>query len=441
MIVAMNPWAPIFGGLLALLCLWGAMTARRKRRLLNDLPTSKAHGVFIGFVELNGTAQAPRPIRSVLAAVECVTYEWTCEEHWSKTSTYIDSKGKLQTRHESGWKTVAEGAASIPFSLRDDTGDVLVRPDGARVEMETVFDVECEPDNPLYYAKGPREAVSHSDHRRRFTEEALPLGARLYVVGQARERDDVVAPEIAHDKDVPLFLITVRAEKSVSSGLRWQAVGWDLASLLVVAGAMILAVSSTGGRVNPSDPVPYVVAGAAWLVAWTLTWAVTAYNSLVNLRQRVRQAWSLVDVQLKRRNDLIPTLVEAVRGFRDYETKLQTELADLRTQLSATPPGKPGPDPHAVLPAVRTLAERYPDLKAQESFLSLQQELADTEQRIALARAYFNDIATFHNTRLEIVPDRWIARLAGLQAAALLAAGAFERAVPDVNLVAPAAGR
>jgi len=193
--------------------------------------------------------------------------------------------------------------------------------------------------------------------------------------------------------------------------------------------------------VDPSNPTPYHITVGAWLFAWSLTWSITAYNSLVNLRQRVKQAWSLVDVQLTRRNDLIPNLVETVRGFRDFEQKLQTELAEMRTQLAATPPGKPGPDPRAILPAVRTLAERYPELKAQESFLAIQQELADTEQRVALARAYFNDIATFHNTRLEIVPDRWIAGIAGLKPAALMTADDFERAVPEVNLMGPQTAR
>lgn len=431
----MNFWLPVVGGAIALLCLYGAMTARRKRRLIDDLPTSKAHGVFIGFVELNGTAEAARPLRSVLATVDCVAYTWACEERWSRTVHYTDSKGRSQTRHESGWTIVASGAASLPFFMRDETGSILVRPSGARLEMDSVFDSTVRPSEPLYYAHGPAFAISNSDHIRRFSESAIPVGARLYVVGQAREREEVVAAEIAHDKDAPLFLISTRAEKSISSGLGWQALGWDFASLVMVAAGLLFGIHAAERFVDPSNPAPYLIAAGAWLVAWILTWSITAYNSLINLRQRVRQAWSLVEVQLKRRNDLIPNLVEAVRGFRDYEKTVQAELADVRTQLSATPPGRPGPDPHALMPAVRTLVERYPELKAQESFLSLQQELADTEQRVALARAYFNDIATFHNTRLEIVPDRWIAGFAGMKPRALMTADDFERAVPEVNLV------
>jgi len=89
--------------------------------------------------------------------------------------------------------------------------------------MVEVFEHEVRPDDPLYYGKGPTEAVASSDHRRRFTERALAISTQLYVVGQAREREDVVAAEIAHDPNAHMFLITTRAEKQISAGLRWQA--------------------------------------------------------------------------------------------------------------------------------------------------------------------------------------------------------------------------
>jgi hypothetical protein len=85
-------------------------------------------------------------------------------------------------------------------------------------------------------------------------------------------------------------------------------------------------------------------------------------------------------------------------------------------------------------PTLRAVVEAYPNLKSDPAFLALQQQLTETEQRIALARAYFNDIATFFNTRLEIVPDRWIAALGRMQSQALLAATDFERAPVTVRL-------
>jgi hypothetical protein len=158
------------------------------------------------------------------------------------------------------------------------------------------------------------------------------------------------------------------------------------------------------------------------------------HNSLVGLRQRVRRAGSLIEVELKRRHDLIPALVAAVQGCRDHESTVHHEMSTLRAQMEATLPGQPGPDPAAVLPSLRVITERYPDLKANESFLKLQKSLSETEQRLALARAYFNEISTGYNTCLEVVPDRFIASLSGLKQQPLLAADDFERANVTLDL-------
>lgn len=431
---------PAIGGLLALLALWGAMGARRRQRMIADLPTSKTQGVFIGLVELKGTAETRRPLTSALAETRCVYYTWGVEEHWSRevTETYTDSEGKTQTRTrtDSGWETVASGGEMIPFYLQDDTGAVRVVPDGAKIEPVRMFDQTCGRGDPLYYGKGPSGSVSNSDYRRRFHEDAIPAGAELYIVGHAREREDVVAPEIAQDQGTPMYLISMRTEKEVGSGLAWQSWGLAILGLFLALGGMVVRavlVPRTSPGSGDFPAVELVVAGAIFLVVWILSWIWMAYNSLVDLRNRVAQAWSVVDVELKRRHDLIPSLVACVQGFRDHETRVQTEVASLRGQLSATPPGEPGPDPQAVLPAVRAIAERYPELKAQESFLKLQEGLTETEQRIALARAYFNEIATFYNTRLEVVPDRFLAAMGTFKPRTLMAAADFERAPVTVD--------
>lgn len=252
-------------------------------------------------------------------------------------------------------------------------------------------------------------------------------------MGQARERADVVAPEIAADENAPMFLISTRTEEQVGSGMKWGERLWAVFGLLLTVGAFVLLDAQRGSAGAPRVPV-YILAGAGYLLMLAVAWVWMVFNSLVDLRQRVRRAWSLVDIQLKRRHDLIPNLVEVVKGHRDYEREVQSELAALRTEMTATPPGVAGADYHAVNPVTIALAERYPDLKANESFLSLQQNLADTEQRIALARGYFNDIATHFNTRLETVPDRFVARLARLQPQALMSANDFERAPIQIDL-------
>jgi uncharacterized tellurite resistance protein B-like protein len=152
------------------------------------------------------------------------------------------------------------------------------------------------------------------------------------------------------------------------------------------------------------------------------------YNELVNLRERVRQARSLVDVELKRRRDLIPRLVEVVKGLRDHEARVQEQVARLRAQAAREAGSVEG-----CTASVRAIAEAYPELKSNEAFLSLQNELTRTEQRIALARAYLNDIVTHYNNRLEVVPDNFVARLLGLKREPLFEAQGFERAVVQVS--------
>jgi hypothetical protein len=328
---------------------------------------------------------------------------------------------------------VAGGGEMIPFFLQDDHGIVLVRPEGARIGPVTVFRETCGPSEPLYYGKGPPGAVSNSDHVRRFEESAIPLHAVLYVMGQARERADVVAPEIAADKGAPIFLISTRSEEQVSSGFKWSFRGWGIFGMLLAVAGVIVRDAMLGIEIERRWPL-YAAAAAANLAATGLAWIWMVFNSLVELRQRVRQAWAQVEVQLKRRHELIPNLVEVVKGLRDYEQQVQTELAALRTQAQATPPGVAGPDFHALKGTVIAIAERYPELKADTTFTNLNRNLVDTEQRIALARGYFNDIATHFNTRLETVPDRFVASLAAMRAQALLQADDFERAAVKVNL-------
>ncbi|MEY2410831.1 MAG: hypothetical protein QOF48_3501, partial [Verrucomicrobiota bacterium] len=192
---------PVLGAGLALLCLMAAYRAGKRGRLIDNLPTSKTTGVFIGLVEIKGTAESSAPLTSHLSETACVHYSWSVEERWSRTVTesYTDSDGKsrTRTRHESGWTNVAEGGEMISFFVQDDCGIVLVRPEGARIEPIQVFQESCGRGEALYYGKGPPGSVSSSDHVRRFIENAIPLHAPLYVMGQARERADVVAAEIA----------------------------------------------------------------------------------------------------------------------------------------------------------------------------------------------------------------------------------------------------
>jgi LemA protein len=157
------------------------------------------------------------------------------------------------------------------------------------------------------------------------------------------------------------------------------------------------------------------------LVAWialgvvvlVLLWAVLGYNRLVALRNRVDNAWSQIDVQLRRRYDLIPNLVETVKGYAAHERELFEHVAEARAQAA----GAQGVEQQAQAENVITaglrrlfaVAENYPDLKANQSFLALQEEITATESKIAYARQFYNDEVAKLNTRIQQFPTSVIA--------------------------------
>lgn len=432
---APHPAGPILGGAVALFALWFSLRQRRRQRLLHDLPTSKARGVFIGLVELKGTAESEAPLTSYLAGRACVHYAWRVEEHWRRTRTehYTDSKGNARTRTvtTTGWDTVAQGGESQSFYLRDDTGLVLVRPEGARLDPVELFSRRVTRADPLYHGKAPPASVHGSTGERRFTEHGIPLHVPLYVLGTARERRDLVAPEIAAASGAE-FILSCRSEEAIQARMAlgsWLTWGLGL-------GAAPLGLWLGYGEAFRPAALPLVsgLLALGWLAAWALGWVWMVHDGLVGLRERVRQAWSLIDVQLKRRHDLIPALARTVEALAAHERTTQTALGALRGQAQATPPGVAGPDYAGLAPTLRAVVERYPALAADEGFAALHRELVETEQRLALARAYYNDIATHYATRLEIVPDRFVARLRSLRPEPLLGADDFERAPVTVRL-------
>ncbi len=438
-----SPFFPWIGAALAIFALVASIRASYRRRLIDTLPTSKAQGVFIGLVELKGTAECEQPITSYLAEIPCIYYSFNVEEQWSKTVTVQESDGKggtrTVTRRESGWTTVASETQSTPFYLQDDTGHILIHPEGARIEPQHVFDQTCTAFDSLFYAKGPPNLILYSDGIRRFTEAAIPLQAQIFMVGQARERKDIVAPEIAYDPKASDFLISVRTEEEVSSGLGWQFKLFCLLGLVVAPGGHLAYDLAQDNPISPLAILFFISEAFLFAFCWFIGWAITAYNSLIELRQRVEQGWAQVDIQLKRRHDLIPNLVNTVQGYKTHEATTQEALAEMRQQLTATAPGQPGSDYQSLLGQLTLLKEAYPDLKANDNFLALQKSLSDTEQRIALARSYFNSIATFYNTRLEILPDRYLAALAAMKPRVLMEATDFERAPVPVTFATPPA--
>lgn len=180
----------------------------------------------------------------------------------------------------------------------------------------------------------------------------------------------------------------------------------------------------------------------AAVIAVLVVWGIVIYNGLVGARNELKNCWSQIDVQLKRRHDLIPNLVEAVRGYMRHEAGLLQEVTAARARAAQA--GGGGMAGVASVGAAEGLlggllsklfiaAEAYPDLKASANFLALQEELASTENRIAFARQAYNDAAGAYNTRRETFPNNLIA--GGFERAEFLAIeNAAERALPKVEV-------
>ena len=149
------------------------------------------------------------------------------------------------------------------------------------------------------------------------------------------------------------------------------------------------------------------------VVVLILLWVMGTYNSLVSLRNRVKDSWSQIDVQLKRRFDLIPNLVETVKGYTKHESEtLENVIKARNTYMSATLPEdqmKADGELSKAISKLFALSESYPDLKANTNFVDLQNQLKETENKIAMSRQFYNDTVTMYNTKLQVFPSNIIA--------------------------------
>ena len=146
---------------------------------------------------------------------------------------------------------------------------------------------------------------------------------------------------------------------------------------------------------------------------------IVMYNSLVAERNNVKNAWSQIEVELQRRFDLIPNLIETVQGYMQHEEGVLTKVAELRT-LWANANGveekaKLDNELSQTLKSIMAISENYPDLKASQNFASLQEELSSTENKISLSRGSYNEVVTRYNTKLEVIPTNIVGSMFGFK--------------------------
>jgi LemA protein len=185
-----------------------------------------------------------------------------------------------------------------------------------------------------------------------------------------------------------------------------------------------------------------VVAVIVIIVVLVVLAAVLAgmYNGLVKRRNQVDNAWSQIDVQLKRRYDLIPNLVEAVKDYLSYEQETLTEVTRART--AAMSAGQGGPQAQAqaenaltdTLKSLFAVVENYPDLKGNQNVMSLQEELTATENKISFARQFYNDSVLTYNNKVQMFPSNLIAGMFNFSERQFFQAPEGEKAVPAVDL-------
>ena len=166
-------------------------------------------------------------------------------------------------------------------------------------------------------------------------------------------------------------------------------------------------------------------------------WVIATYNSLVQLRNRVKDQWSKIDVHLKRRADLIPNLVETVKGYAKHEKDTLEAVINARNKAvsatNATEEMQANNELTGALTKLFALAESYPELKANTNFMDLQANLKDTEDKISFARQFYNDTVLKYKNKLEVFPSNLVAGIFGFKPEPFFEASATERETPKVQ--------
>lgn len=388
------------------LFLWLWYDRSRFMRLLRDVPTVPIKGIFVGLTETRGVVEHDEPLSAGISGKPCVWHQWSVSEHWRRTQRYKDQKGVWRTRIVTGSDVVASGGQMTDLRLRDDTGAIIVRAKGADWTPTSTFQRTVGMRDALYRSKAPGVTVDGSTGQRTFSESAVPVGAVAWVMGNARVRPDGEALEIGDGAEEGVFMISLAGERS-HAGWAYFWAGFGLVAAggaaLVGGAALAPAVAAVAPRLRAdlALPVGVGIGGLAFCAVALLLWGLLVRNGAIRVRTRWERAASLVDVELKRRSDLVPNLAAVAQAGAVHERHVQQCIAALRAGSLAND-------------VCRVLAERYPALQADGAFLMLQRQLADTEERIALARRFEIESRQALVERLQTFPQGTMARIMGV---------------------------
>ena len=405
---------------ISLACLFWWRSVVLFKRTVEDVPTSKVKGVFFGLNEVKGSVKSDAPLQTYLTEKPSVWYEWSISEHWKKTERYRDKDGNRKTRTKSGWRKVDSGGNFQSFFLKDDTGELLIEPEGAKVDAPSTMSFSCSPTDPFYYEKGPDRAIANSTHRRRFSECSLTPNDELYILGTAKLRQEVAKPMIAQSKEAKYYFISTKSESQIIRSKNVWAFIIIIFSFLAALVVPVVTISvETGVETQEAmleNPGWIFLSGLIFLAVASLFYLTILYNGLIRVRNRLIHAMGLIEIQLKRRHDLIPSLLKCVKGIASYETEVQELVASCRSSGANGTSREAGEVAETInqgaglIRGLFVLSENYPDLSADQNYDSFITALLDTEDRIALARQFYNDSLLALQDRLLTFPDVLVAK-------------------------------
>lgn len=351
---------------------------------------------------LRGTLHCQRPLHCPWFDVDCVAYRYAIEVE--RTQTYKDSEGKTQTR--TYWQSVHSESDVVPCELDDGERILLALPEAELEALSTL-------------------GQDYETSRRRHSASVLRVGETVSALGVYRE-DGSFGPL----KKVPLLVTYQTREQRVASSASSENWLFFFALLLPYASVTVASALLRDAQVWQDWLVPAAIGLSVLVPQW---WLLT-YNRLVRLRQQVLGAEKQVSIELAMRKDLVPNLVAVIEAASQHEKELLRDLTKTRTagDLTAQIQGEEVARQAAF--QVLGLHEQYPDLKTDALYLDLHARLWAIEEKIAHARSFWNDTVTEWNDRVQQVPSRLVASLAGMAPRPLFATADDVALPPQLEL-------
>lgn len=360
----------------------------RFKRCIENLPTSPTAGAACGLSEFKGVvelAEAGHALKAPLTHTPCVHYHYVVKE-------------KRGSGKKARWVTVVDQSLSRPFFCRDSEGRILVDPGGARVY------------------------TAHRTVRRslgtRYRETRLEPCDPLYAIGEC-VIEPVHGDRLYLDKPIDKYPFIVGNFTEQQIMLKEAAAGVGLLNLSFAG--LLLAALLTLGLLGTFRPADFLLAALVAPLFMALTTVALHYNDLVFLRERLRRNRSNIDVSLKKRHDLVPSLNEVARAFTEHERSVQRELVELRNLYGRGIPDEPQDirqfleAENSALTGLVARVEDYPELKANLNLAKLMHSLTVLENEVAFMRNGYNDAVETYNTRIQSFPDVLLARLGGFR--------------------------